>query len=180
LLARAERNVLLVVDVQVRLTPHIHEAAAVVAACGTLLRGAAIFGVPALACEQYPQGLGCTAPELAALLAPEAIYPKLTFSAASDPHLRARPDARPDEAVVICGIEAHVCVLQTALELRAAGREVFVVADAIGSRHPASVELALPRLRQTGVHVVSVEMILFEWAGAAGTEAFRAMAPLVR
>jgi nicotinamidase-related amidase len=178
--ARADRSVLLVVDVQERLLPQIHEGAAVVTACESLLRAAAIFGVPALACEQYPQGLGRTDAALAALLDAEAIFPKLSFSAAADPALRARLDARPDAAVVICGTEAHVCVMQTALELRVAGRDVFVVADAVGSRRPASVELALPRLRQAGVQVVTVEMLLFEWAEFAGTDLFRTMAPLVR
>jgi nicotinamidase-related amidase len=180
MLMKSDRSLLLMVDVQERLLPHIHHGPAVVAACERLLRGAAIFGVPVLACEQYPQGLGPTVATLSALLPPEATYSKLAFSAAADPALRARLDARADDAVVLCGTEAHVCVLQTALDLRAGGREVFVVAEAIGSRAAASVDLALPRLRQAGVQVVNVEMVLFEWAGAAGTEAFRAMSRLVR
>lgn len=179
-LAQRDRSLLLVVDAQERLLPSIAEAEAVIAACATLIDGAALFEVPVIACEQNPKGLGPTAAVLRSRLAGAEIFEKLTFSAFADPAVRARIETAKDQAVMLCGLEAHACVLQTALDLRAAGREVFVAADAVGSRTAQSRELALARLRQAGVQVVSVEMLLFEWAGAAGTEAFRAMSRLIR
>ncbi len=179
-LAGRDRSLLLIVDAQERLLPAIADGEAVIAACATLIDGAMLFDVPIVACEQNPRGLGPTAEVLRTRLTGAAMFEKLTFSAYADPAIRARIEAAPDQAVVLCGLEAHVCVLQTALDLRAAGREVFVCADAIGSRKAESRDLALPRLRQAGVQVVSVEMLLFEWAGAAGTDAFRAMSRLVR
>ena len=82
--------------------------------------------------------------------------------------------------VVVAGIEAHVCVLQSALDLKKSGFEVFVVADAISSRSPESVELALARLRENGVHLVNVEMAVFELAGKAGTPEFKALSALIK
>lgn len=180
MLARVDRSLLMLVDVQERLLPQIPEADALVGACETLIRGAGIFEVPVVACEQYPQGLGPTAPVLRTLLDAAEVYPKQAFSAAADPAIQRRLDGDPRAAVVLCGLEAHVCVLQTALDLRTAGRDVFVAADAVGSRAPRNVDLALHRLRAHGVQVVCVEMLLFEWAGSAGTDAFRAMSRLIR
>src|SRR3569833_3111666 len=178
-LARRDASLLLIVDVQERLLPAIAEAEAVVAACATLIDGAGLFGIPVIACEQNPKGLGPTAAALQARFHGVEVFEKLTFSAFADPAVRACIEAVPDRSIVLCGLEAHVCVLQTALDLRATGREVFVAADAVGSRTARNRDLALPRLRQSGVQVVSVEMLLFEWAGAAGTAAFRAMSRLV-
>jgi nicotinamidase-related amidase len=108
------------------------------------------------------------------LLPPHAIAAKLAFSCTDDGCLDSLPGAgRPQ--TVLCGTEAHVCVLQSALGLVAAGGQVFVVADAVGSRDPADRLLALDRMRQAGVVVVSREMVAFEWLRAAGTDRFRAI-----
>ena len=171
-LLRADTSMLLVVDVQARLVPAIHDATAVVERIVWLVRLAQALGVPVAATEQYPQGLGPTVPALTALLPPGSIGEKVHFSCAAAGCLPTLPGAgRPQ--VVLAGTEAHVCVLQTAFGLAAAGREVFVVADAVGSRDPGSCTLALERMARRGIGVVSCEMVGFEWLERAATERFR-------
>ena len=175
MLMDAERSLLLIVDVQEKLVPAIHGHEDVLAACHWLLGVAAELEVPVLASEQYPRGLGHTLPELAERLPAGAVHEKLEFSCAAAESCRRAFAAADRPQVVIAGIEAHVCVLQTALGLLADDREVFVVAEAVGSRRPADRELALERMRQAGVAVVSREMVAFEWLHRAGTDAFRAV-----
>jgi nicotinamidase-related amidase len=171
-LVRAQASRLVVVDVQERLLPAMHDGEAVVDACAWLVRVAQRLDVPVALTEQYPQGLGPTVARLRALVPEDAIAAKLAFSCAEAGCLDGLPGAgRPQ--VVLAGIESHVCVLQSALGLAAAGNEVFVVADAVTSRAPDSRRLALDRLRQRGVAVVSREMVAFEWLARAGTDAFR-------
>lgn len=171
-LLRADTSTLLVVDVQERLLPAIHDGAQVLASCIRLVEVAKRVGVPVLCSEQYPQGLGASAPELAAALPADAVRTKVHFSCVAEgcfDDLSAwhRPQ------IVVCGTEAHVCVLQTVLDLAARGTRVFVVADAVGSRKPSDRDLALARFRQHGVEVVSREMVAFEWLHRAGTDLFR-------
>lgn len=165
---------LLVVDVQGRLVPAIHEGGAVVERILWLVRLAQALDVPVAATEQYPQGLGRTLPALASLLPPGSIGEKVHFSCAAAGCLPSLPGAGRAQ-VVIAGVEAHVCVLQTALGLAAQGREVFVVADAVGSRDPAHRALALERMGRRGIGIVVGEMVGFEWLQRAGTERFRAI-----
>ncbi|MEY3200519.1 MAG: hypothetical protein RIR70_69 [Pseudomonadota bacterium] len=170
-----QHSMLLVVDMQTRLLPAIHDHQAVVEGVSWLIAAAKLMNVPVLATEQNPAGLGPTLPEIAALLPPrsQAIPGKLEFSCAAGRCFDG--SASPErQQVVVCGIEAHVCVLQTAIELHARGRNVFVVADAIGSRKVADRDLALSRLAACGVYVVSREMVGFEWLRAAGSDEFRA------
>jgi len=176
----AARSVLLIVDVQERLLPAMAAPDRVVAGCGTLIDGAARLGVPVIASEQYPKGLGPTVEPLKARLRPQAIFAKLSFSCAGDPNLLAGLDAtgRPD--VIVAGIEAHICVLQTALDLAARGVKVRVVADAVGARRPEAVDLALDRLGRAGIGLVNVEMVLFEWLGRAGTDDFKYLSSLIK
>lgn len=173
-LIRAEDSRLVVVDVQQRLVPVIHDAERVVASIAWLAGIAARLGIPVAAVEQYPQGLGPTVDSLRSLIPAEAIAAKRAFSCAEGGCLDALPGARRRQ-VVLAGIEAHVCVLQSALGLAAAGAEVYVVADAVGSRDPANRILALERMRQAGVAVVSREMAAFEWLHHAGDDRFRAV-----
>ena len=171
MLLDAKTSTLLVIDVQEKLLPHIDDGANVVAQAGWLVRVATRLGVPVLATEQYPRGIGATHPDLRALL-PEPPREKLHFSCVAAGCLAGDPAfARPQ--LVLCGIETHVCVLQTALELRAAGREVFVVEEAVGSRRASDKALALARMRQHGVQIVSREMAAFEWLHESGTQLFK-------
>lgn len=164
--------------------PAIHEAGRVVDHAGILLRAAGRLGVPVTVTEQYPKGLGPTVAAIAERLPPAATtLPKVTFSAAADEVTRRRFDElRADgrDQIVICGTEAHVCVLQTALGLRGAGFSVFVVGDAVSSRSPHSVSAACARLLHAGCHWVTTEMVVFEWLERAGTDTFREISPLIK
>jgi len=169
----AEKSCLLVVDVQERLIPAIHDGERVIRNTGWLMRIAGELGVPVLMSEQYPRGLGHTVAELRDLMPAGEIVEKLHFSCAASPECRKRLDVIGRRQVVVAGIEAHVCVLQTALGLLRDGFEVYVVAEATSSRRAADAELAVERLRHDGVRIVGREMVAFEWLHRAGTDRFR-------
>ncbi len=175
MLMRAETSCLLAVDFQERLMPAIHQADQVVAHGAWLIQIAQRLGVPVLASEQYPQGLGRTVAAIRELLSADAFMTKTHFSCAAERDCMRRIDTIGRGQIVVIGVEAHVCVLQTALELRAAGKEVYLVADAVSSRAPRDVELALERMRAEGVRIASREMVVFEWLHQAGTDHFRAI-----
>jgi nicotinamidase-related amidase len=172
MLIDADNSSLLVVDVQERLLPHIHDWQRVLDNVMWLVQVATRIGVPVMATEQYPKGIGSTQAELAALLPPGSVAEKIHFSCVADRCLPGLAGADRRQ-VVVCGTESHVCVLQTVLELRQQGKEVFVVAEAVGSRDPEHKALALERMRRHGVDVVCREMVAFEWLRRAGTPLFR-------
>lgn len=176
-----DRGHLLVVDIQERLTPAVAGGEAVIARARILLEAAARLGVPVTASEQYPKGLGPSDARLAPLLEGAAVLPKTAFSAARDPAILERLRALPGrDQIVLAGMETHVCVLQTALDLRGRGFAVAVVEDAVGSRSPARKAAGLERMRAHGCEVVDSEMVLFEWLAEAGTPAFRELSRLIR
>ncbi|NOX55428.1 MAG: hydrolase [Planctomycetes bacterium] len=170
---------LLIVDVQERLLAHISVADSLVANCRKLVRAAQILDIPISATEQYPKGLGRTAPELSELLG--EIPEKLRFSCSEClawPPAAEAPDGR--HKVIVAGIESHVCVLQTALDLMAIGYRVYVPADAVASRKKFDWKMALERLRLSGAVVTSTESVLFEWCEVAGTPEFKQISELVK
>jgi nicotinamidase-related amidase len=170
----ASTSTLLVVDVQEKLHPAIHDGQAVADRCLWLVRMAKRLGVPVIASEQYPEGLGPTVEPLRSELPPEGLRRKLHFSCVADRCFEDHPAwQRPQ--MVVCGTEAHVCVLQTVLDLRETGRQVFVVTDAVSSRVPLSKQTALDRMRQHGIEVVTGEMVGFEWLRRAGDDRFRSI-----
>jgi nicotinamidase-related amidase len=167
-----DRTALIVVDVQEGFRPY-ESFAGVADACAKLVRAARILDVPRVVSEQYPKGLGHTAPEVG--LEGERPLEKSVFSA-------ARADgfdlAGRDQALV-CGIETHVCVSQTVLDLLERGVEVQVPADAVGSRHGIDYERGLERLERAGAVVTTVEAALFELLERAGTPEFKALQKLI-
>ncbi len=169
---------LLVVDVQQKLLDQIPVSGTLVENCRRLIRGAHVLDVPVAATEQYPDGLGPTAEVLAGLLG--EIPEKLRFSCAECLDWGG-PDGDEDQRdqVVVCGIEAHVCVTQTALDLAAQGYRVYVPADAVASRHKLDWRTALARLADSGIVVLTTESVLFEWCEVAGTDEFRQISRLV-
>jgi nicotinamidase-related amidase len=171
-----ERATLVVVDVQEGFRKAIEGFEQLAAATSTMLRGAAVLGVPVVITEQYPRGLGPTVPEVAEEL-PEGVEPiaKTVFSAAAADGF----DLRGRDQAILCGIEAHVCVNQTVLDLLAAGIEVHVVRDAVGSRTAENRELGLAKAERAGAWQTSVETALFELLGEAGGEDFKAVQGLV-
>jgi nicotinamidase-related amidase len=176
----AASSQLLVVDMQERLLPAVADAERVIARVRLMIAAAARLGVPVTVSEQYPKGLGATVATLREALSQDAaILPKLSFSCLGEPALAARLAALSRPQLVVCGAEAHVCVLQTALTALAT-HEVFIVADATSSRDPANARLAMDRARAAGCVIVSSEMVVFEWLERAGTDDFRALAPLLK
>jgi nicotinamidase-related amidase len=172
----ADRAALVVVDVQEAFRKAIPTFDEVARAVGTLVEGAAATDIPILVTEQYPQGLGATVPEVAGHL-PTGTQPisKVVFSA---PAADGFDLAGRDQAIV-CGIEAHVCVNQTVLDLLELGIEVHVVADAVGSRTDANREVGLHKAERAGAVLTSVETALFELVGRAGTDEFKRVQKLV-
>jgi nicotinamidase-related amidase len=177
----AGRSLLLVIDFQQRLMPAIHEGAAMLGNAVILAQAAKVLEIPALATEQYPQGLGHSAPEVIALC-PHSIE-KTTFGANATPAFgtalaRLSPCERP--TLIVCGCETHVCVLQTVLQLKAEGVDVRVVVDAVGSRSALSKEIALRRMEAAGIALVTTEMVLFEWLRDANHPQFRSLLKLIK
>jgi nicotinamidase-related amidase len=169
---------LLLIDLQARLAPAIHDSDAVLANAARLAQGAALLGVPTLRTEQSPAKLGPTLPDCAK----GVLIEKTSFDAcAAEGFAAALSGAAPQRrTIVIAGMEAHICVLQTALSLRARGLRVAVAADAVGSRRPANHAAGLARMAADGVEIVSAEMALFEWLGDAADPQFRAVSALVK
>jgi isochorismate hydrolase len=184
MLISRDKSQLLIVDVQEKLLPAMADPERVVASCVRLVKGAHTLGIPITYSEQYPRGLGPTVEPLrAALEYAGAVIEKVEFSCLKSDALRERlhelrRQGRPQ--VVIGGIEAHVCVAQTAIDLEEQGFEAFVVADAVSSRAKTSRRLALARLAKSGADIVDSEMVLFEWLGKAGTPEFKALQALVK
>jgi nicotinamidase-related amidase len=167
-----DRTALIVVDVQEGFRPY-ESFAGVADACAKLVRAARILDVPRVVSEQYPKGLGHTAPEVG--LEGERPLEKSVFSAARAEGFEL---AGRDQALV-CGIETHVCVSQTVLDLLERGVEVQVPADAVGSRHGIDYERGLERLERAGAVVTTVEAALFELLERAGTPEFKAVQKLI-
>jgi nicotinamidase-related amidase len=174
-----QSSLLVVVDVQEKLAPLIHETERLVANCMKLVECAKLFEVPAVATEQYPQGLGPTLPGLAQYFPDRPA--KMRFSCAEVlnwPSAAERSDNRFQ--VVLCGIEAHVCVLQTAFDLLAAGFQVFLVADASSSRRQLDWQIAIERIGIAGAVVVTTESVLFEWCETAEAPEFKQFVTIVK
>jgi len=183
LLAR-DKSQLLIVDVQEKLLGAISGKDRVVERCVRLVRAARMLNVPITLSEQYPQGLGPTVDPIRKAFANDGlVVDKVEFSCLKSEPLRERLHELRRQGrsqVVIGGIEAHVCVTQTAIDLEAQGFEAFVVADATGSRAKASRKLALERLLNAGVDIVDSEMVLFEWLERAGTPEFKELQALIK
>ena len=180
-LADRAASQLVLVDVQERLSAAMPapEMQAMLRNCAILLQSAQLLQVPIIYTEQYPKGLGATVPELTQWLDPVTRVEKICFSCCEESAFRTLLDDTRRQ-VVLAGMEAHVCVLQTALQLQAQGREVFVVEDAVISRNPAHHANAMARLRQAGVVVSNTESLVFEWLKVAEGETFKQISRLVR
>jgi nicotinamidase-related amidase len=171
LLAR-DRTALVVVDVQEGFRPYA-AFAGVASSCAKLVQAARILGVRTLVSEQYPKGLGHTAPEVG--LQDETPIEKTVFSAARADGF----DLGGAEQAIVCGIETHVCVSQTVHDLLEDGIEVHVPADAVGSRHDIDHQRGLERMERAGAVVSTVEAALFELLERAGTPEFKAVQKLI-
>ena len=180
LVSRGESQLLLI-DMQEKVLTPIPVREQLIANCRKLIESAKLFGVPISATEQYPQGLGPTVPELRELLDGLTIPDKVCFSAAEClgwGMAAENPDGRFQ--IVVAGIEAHVCVLQTVLDLLSSGYQVFVVADAVASRAKLDWKIALRRLAASGAIITTTESVMFEWCAAAGSPEFKQLSNLIK
>ncbi|PCI55667.1 MAG: hydrolase [Gammaproteobacteria bacterium] len=173
MLINSDHSCLLVVDIQEKLISGIHQSEKFIENCQWLIKVAQLFDIPVMASEQYPRGVGPTVAPLRELIPEDCIQDKLIFSCADSPECLEMIEQQKRKQIVIVGMESHVCVLQTALRLNELGKEVFVVADAISSRDPLDIELAIARMSKAGIHIVSREMVAFEWLRGSGAPQFK-------
>ncbi len=173
---------LLIIDIQEKLLPTIHAVHGMIERTRFLVEAARVLQVPITLTEQYPKGLGPTEHELRAHCGNASpVFAKTSFSCLRDEAIAAHVASFSDRRqLVLVGMEAHVCVLQTALDAKAQGYDVFVVGDAVSSRALSDSEAARRRLKAAGVTMVSAEMVFFEWLERSGTPEFKQLAPLLR
>lgn len=178
-----ERTLLLVVDVQERLAVAMpaEQLPGVLRNTTILIEAAKAFQIPILVSEQYPKGLGNTVAEVKAALPTEVQpVPKIAFSCWREPALQEALQALDNRNVILCGMETHICVLQTALDLLSQGRRVYVAADAVCSRAGFNLQLGVDLLRQAGAVIGSTEMLAFGLLRQAGSERFKLISKLVK
>lgn len=176
---RAHDTGLLVIDVQQRLLPAIPDADRIIWNCRRLLQAARVLGVRAAITEQNPEKLGGTTPALG-VDAGGVIAGKMAFSCGACGEIFAAWRDVGVERALLCGIETHVCIAQSAFDLLAAGYQVFIAADAVGARYPLDHKYALRRLEASGAILTTVEAAMFEWCERAGTPEFRQISALVK
>ena len=168
------------IDIQEKLVDVMikNEIKKVIEVSSTLIEAAKILEVPCLYTEQYPKGLGPTVQELKSLL-PHPPIEKKAFSCLDAPNFKSHlVKSRPQ--IILCGLETHICILQTALALKASGNEVFVVEDATLSRSNLNHQNAIHRLRSEGVVITNVESVIFEWLRVAQGDHFKAITKLIK
>lgn len=173
MLLEHQNSIFVVVDLQEKLLPFIDDSETVISNCNWLNKLSQRLNIPSLILEQYPNGLGKTHKSIRDTVSQASIIEKIHFSAGKNVEFIDKLAALDKSHIVICGIEAHVCVLQTALDLSNLDYKVSVVADAIGSRKSFDKQIAISRMQQNNIQIITKEMVLFEWLEKAGTEIFK-------
>jgi nicotinamidase-related amidase len=174
------RSALVIIDIQQRLYPHIYEHDRMLARVDLLLTAANLLEIPVLLTEQYPAGLGGTIEEIRKAVPKLQPLEKMDFSCARAEEFAERLASFRRDQIILAGIETHICVAQTALDLSSRSERVFVAADAAGSRRPLDARIALQRLDRSGIAIVTAEAVVFEWLRRAGTEEFKALQPKLK
>jgi nicotinamidase-related amidase len=175
-----ENSIGLVIDIQERLVPAMEENEVLVENCKKLIEGLQILGVPMLVTQQYTKGLGETIEDVKALFPDFQYIEKKDFSCYDEPVFAEKLALSGAKNVIICGIESHVCVLQTAVDLKVAGYTPVVVSDCVSSRSFDNLDLAAERFRHEGIMMTSFESILFELTRSAGAPGFKEISKLVK
>lgn len=180
-LNKADLSQLALIDIQTRLIEVMPQDSvqAAIKNCGVLATASAMLDIPTIFTEQYPKGLGHTHPELLALLPNIQAVEKITFSCMAEPKFTRKLTGDRSQ-IVLAGMEAHICVLQTALDLTATGKQVFVAEDAVVSRNLVNKANAIARMREAGCVITNTESIIFEWLGKAEGDAFKVLSKLIR
>ncbi len=175
-----DNSVLLLVDVQGQLAQLMHEKEALFKNLEAMIQGMKVLGVPIIWMEQIPSKLGPTTEQIAALMEGETPIEKFAFSCCGEPGFMSRFEELGRRQVLITGIETHICVFQTGMDLMAKGCEVQVVSDCVSSRTRENKEVGLARLANGGAQITSVEMAFFELMKAAKGDAFKQMVKLIK
>lgn len=180
-MAKIELSQLAIIDMQAKLISAMQPDAmqAVIKNCGILAQAASLLAVHTIVTEQYPQGLGETLPEIKQHIGANKPIAKTAFSAASVPKFNQQLH-RDQPQIIVAGMESHICVLQTALDLIKANKQVFVVEDATVSRNPINKANAVARMRDAGCIITNTESVVFEWLSNANHTAFKAISQLIR
>ena len=176
----SNETVALVIDIQKNLFPHIDNHNNLQANCKILLSGLNVLDIPVVVTEQYPKGLGSTIKEISNLITNFSPIEKLSFSCCGEKKFLQALHEHGKRNIIICGIEAHVCVLQTVMDLIERGYHPVIIEDCVSSRKPSDRETALKRMAREGVIITTYESILFELCEVAGTEQFRQISKLVK
>ncbi|MBN2403839.1 MAG: hydrolase [Spirochaetes bacterium] len=174
-----DKTAFVLIDIQEKFVPAISAIKEVISNAEILMQSAIILNIPVIVTEQYPKGLGKTVNNIK-LPAGTPVIEKLHFSCFGNNEFRNKINELGVESVVLFGIEAHVCLLKTALDAIQLNLGVHVVADAVSSRTPANKSIALERMRQSGAFIVSTEMILFQLMEYSGTDEFKAISKLIK
>lgn len=175
-----KRSALVIIDIQERLFPHVYEHSRVLARIDLLLFAAKLLEIPLILTEQYPKGLGNTIEEVRRAVPDAQPLTKMDFSCVPAPGFKEQLSSLQRDQIVLAGIETHICVAQTALDLAAQGNNVFVVADATSSRRLLDSQTALQRLDHSGLTITTAEAVVFEWLRRAGTDEFKAVQPKLK
>ena len=175
-----DNTIALIVDYQTKLVPAMSDISRLIHNSSILLKGLGVLGIPSIITQQYTRGLGETVPEILEAAEDCPIFDKITFSCYQDDEIRQALRSSGRKNVIVCGIESHVCVLQTVIDLLGDGYNVFLVEDCIDSRKPSDKASALIRAQQEGAFITSYEAILFELTHIAGTERFKQISRLVK
>lgn len=170
----------LVIDIQERLFPHMDAKDELLRKCQILIEGLKILDVPLYLTEQYPRGLGPTLEVIREIMETDAAIEKASFSCCDDPMYLSALKQSARKTLIVCGIEAHVCVLQTVVDLLSSGYMAVVVEDCISSRNPEDKRVAIQRMRAEGAVITTCESILFELTRVSGTDEFKAISRLVK
>lgn len=175
-----ENTAAILIDIQERLFPHMHEGEKLLQNCQKLIDGLQILTVPVLVTQQYTKGLGPTLPSISIKFFDFSFFEKITFSCFDDPSVKDQLKSLNRYFIVLFGIEAHVCVLQTCIDLIENGYKPVVVEDCVSSRNLNDKKTAIGRMRQEGALVTTFESLLFELTRTAGNDVFKRISGIVK
>jgi nicotinamidase-related amidase len=175
-----EESVAVIVDIQEKLLPHIHDGDIILRNCLRLIEGMKILDIPMIVTQQYTQGLGPTVQPIVKMFPDFSYVEKISFSCCEEPFFNIGIQSSGKDDIILCGIESHVCILQTCIDLLADGKRPVVVEDCTSSRNPLDKKIAIGRMRQEGARIATLESILFELTRTAGNEIFKRISAIVK
>jgi nicotinamidase-related amidase len=175
-----EESTAVIIDIQEKLLPYIHDGENILQNCFKLVEGLQILAIPIMITQQYTRGLGLTVPSLIQKFPEFSYIEKISFSCFEEPAFAEQVLRLAKPNIILCGIESHVCVLQTCIDLLDAGLRPVVVEDCVSSRKPNDKRFAIERMRQEGARITTMESLLFELTRCAGNESFKRISGIVK